>query len=160
MSNPIAGNQFFTSVVNSATQLPELNVGECVVSNSNTVSAVLGRTEIKDGKLLTSQTTPPTVQVTGGFASGTIFANSTDIAGQVNLVGTAAAATTFTVTYDSPYPTPVQMVALTACDAAAATAVTNGVHVSSDSSSFTVTFVGASGANPCFNYFVIDPVSS
>lgn len=172
---PIAGNQNFTSVVDMAAQLPTLNVTDLTASdelvqnllvvngtveNLQVVNETVQELEIKDGHLLTAQTTPPTVAVTGALTGGTVFVNSTDVAGQVNLTGTAGAGDTFVITYNSPYPSAVQTVTLTACDAAAATALTNGVHVSTSATAATVTFVGASGANPCFNYFVIDPVAA
>ena len=162
---PIAGNQDFTSVVDMAAQLPTLNVtdltaSEELVQNLQVVNETVEELEIRNGHLLTAQTTPPTLTVTGALTGGTVFLNSTDVAGRVDLAGTAAAGNTFVLTYNSPYPSGVQTVTLTACDAAGATALVNGVHVSTTTTAATVTFVGVSGLNPCFNYFVIDPVGA
>ena len=172
---PIAGNQFYTQVVNAAAQLPLLNVVDLEVSNATTnfLSVESSAPDVANplqnpsntrftidslGHLTTAQQTPPTgsFTTTGTITANTIFTNSTDCAGQFTATGTAVANDTLTVTFNRPYGTGIVHAVCTACNDGAATASSNGYHVVATSTGFTLTFLGASGANPCFNYFVID----
>ena len=172
---PIAGNQFYTQVVNAAAQLPLLNVVDLEVSNattnflsvesSNPDSTTLPNpsnvrfTIDSFGHLNTAQETPPTATVTGTLLGINVLINSTDCAGQVTAVGPAAANDTLTVTFNRPYSTGIVHAVVTPCNDAAAEAMDNGYSVSATSTGFTLEFRGVSGAGPCFNYFVIDAVS-
>ncbi len=169
---PIAGNQNFSLVTMAAAQLPLLNVTDLEVGNATTNSLRVAASNADSttlpnpsnvrftvdsfGHLTTAQQTPPTGSFTGAITANTIFTNSTDCAGQFTATGTAAAGDTLTVTFNRPYGTGIVHAVCTACNDGAATASSNGYHVVATSTGFTLTFLGVSGANPCFNYFVID----
>ena len=111
-----------------------------------------------DGHLETAGEEPTSVTGSGGLINVIFTSNSTDTAGHLIVNGTGAAGNTITVTYASPYATGMQCVFLSARNASAATAITNGYHVSTSNTQFIITFVGVSGLDPEFDYFVIDPV--
>ena len=172
---PIAGNQFYTQVANAAAQLPLLNVGDLEVSNATTnfLSVASTAPDVANpalnpsntrftidsvGHLTTAQETPPTgsFTTTGTITANTIFTNSTDCAGQFTATGTAAVADTLRVTFNRPYGTGIVHAVCTPCNKGAATAMSNGYHVVATSTGFTLEFLGVSGPDPCFNYFIID----
>lgn len=174
---PIAGNQNFTEVVNAAAQLPLLNVTDLEAGNATANSLTVEASNLDSatlpnpsnvrftidsfGHLATAQQTPPTgsFTTTGTITANSIGPNSTDCAGQFTATGTAAAGDELTVTFNRPYSTGIVHAVCTACNAGAATASSNGYHVVANDDGFTLTFLGVSGANPCFNYFIIDAVS-
>ena len=111
-----------------------------------------------DGHIETSGAEPASIVGTGGLVAVTFTANSTDTAGHIQVTGTGAAGNTLTITYAAPYATSMQCVFISARNASGATAITNGYHISSSTTAFVITFVGVSGVNPQFDYFIIDPV--
>ena len=121
---------------------------------------------IIESHLLTKQATVPVVthanQSGNGITSAVAAPTSTDMAGRINIVGTAAADATITLTYNTPYPANANVgpiVSLWPLNGAGVIGVTGGIPVtSSTNNAFTFTFQDVSGANPAYSYSVIVPV--
>ena len=111
-----------------------------------------------DSHLESTGPEPTSVVGTGGLAVVSLIANSTDTAGHITVTGTGLAGNTITVTYASPYDSSMQCIFISPRNAEASTGLTNGYFISSTTTQFVINFVGATGANPEFDYFIIDPV--
>jgi len=130
-----------------------------LLTNPTSLKITTGIIDI-EGKLESSGTAPVSVVGTGNFAGQvSVDANSTDTAGQINCNATGAATDTITVNYSSSYSSIAQHVFLSAQDLAASTGIVNGYYVTTTASSFTITFIGVTGINPNFHYFVIDSIA-
>ena len=149
---PIAGNQYYTNVVDAAPQLPLLNVSELEVSN-----AILVDANIQNGHLLTSADNPPTLDLlASSFGSLTFAGFATDVAGQLRFVGASAANDTVRVVYHRPYPTAIQNIQLTGTNLEAAG---SRAFISATATThFDIEFPAIT-TNPSFNYFVVDAVA-
>jgi hypothetical protein len=88
----------------------------------------------------------------------TMGAGSTDTSGSIITSGATGTGPPdiIEVTYNDKYPTSNQAVFLTAKNQAASLAIQNGYFINTGTDTFTINFVGASGLDPEFDYFVID----
>ena len=125
--------------------------------NNEAVLSFTSEKFVVDAHLESAGPDPTGVAGTGGLAAVVLGPNSTDTAGHLTVTGTGAATDTITLTYSGPYEGSVQCVFLSARNAAAATGITNGYFITTTTTEFVITFVGVTGANPEFDYFVIDP---
>ena len=114
-TQPIAGNQFFTQVVDQASQLPSLNVAElqsgATSVNSLAVSSSSAATDLdSNGHIIKSQKTAPVVSLTSGWAPDatvSFVGPATDTSGIIRVTrGTFAIADTqaTTLTFNKPFP--------------------------------------------------------
>lgn len=115
-TQPISGNQFFTQVVDQASQLPSLDVAElqsgATAVNSLAVSSSSAATDIdSNGHVIKSQKTAPVVSLSPGWApDATIsFAGpATDTSGIIRVTRGTSVITTepivITLTFNKPFP--------------------------------------------------------
>ena len=114
-TQPIAGNQFFTQVVDQASQLPSLDVAElqsgATAVNSLAVSSSSAATDLdSNGHIIKSQKTAPVVSLTSGWAPDatvSFVGPATDTSGIIRVTrGTFAIADTqaTTLTFNKPFP--------------------------------------------------------
>ena len=175
-TTPIAGNQFYTQVVNAAPQLPLLNVTDLEVANATTNSLTVAASNPNSttlpnpsnvrytinsfGHLSTAQQTLPTASftTTGALTANSMGGLSTDCAGFFTASGTAAGGDTLSVQFNRPYSTGIVHAHCTPCNVGAAVACANGIYVDANAVGLTLTFQGVSGIDPCFNYFIINAV--
>ena len=202
-TQPIAGNQFFKEVFNQAAQLPILQVEDLEIGTATTGFLEVVRTNVnlginysdlgaavsKDpsnirltldnfGHILTAQQVPPVfVRASPVTLTAKVFSNSTDTAGQVQLIwpdpGLAANTSCFvSIEFNRDFPSNDLSIQLTAANKEAAQLMsgtwaagggTLGVFAQSNPSFFGIHFttlpallVGEGAAT--FNYFVTDPV--
>ena len=97
-------NESFSSVVNHAAHVDQLNLRDLKVSTES-----VNEQTYTEGKIFTSQITPPTVTVTPNNVSATLAPNSTDVAGLIMTTAPVAVpvvpgSATWEVTFNRPYP--------------------------------------------------------
>ena len=113
-TQPIAGNQFFTQVVDQASQLPSLDVAElqsgATSVNSLAVSSSSAATDLdSNGHIMKSQKTAPTLALTSGWSSSdeiSFAGPATDTSGiiRVTQTGFSTGNQVTTLTFNKPFP--------------------------------------------------------